>query len=138
MKKRFTEKEIIGFLKQAEAGVAAKELCWQHGFCDASFYKLAGEAWRHGGFRCQEATFPRLRLRSPITSNLRSRPYWPDSNQRASTKPGWFTNRVVQGLQRSKTSQLAELSNTRGICSRLSHGGASGAGTKAGIFNQFY
>lgn len=38
MKKRFTEEQIIGFLKQAEAGVAVKELCRQHGFSDASFY----------------------------------------------------------------------------------------------------
>lgn len=37
-KKRFTEEQIIGFLKQAEAGVPIKELCRQHGFRDASFY----------------------------------------------------------------------------------------------------
>lgn len=39
MKKRFSEEQIIGFLQQAEAGVAIKELCRQHGFSDASFYK---------------------------------------------------------------------------------------------------
>ena len=38
MKKRFSEEQIIGFLKQAEAGVPARELCRQHGFNDASFY----------------------------------------------------------------------------------------------------
>ncbi len=38
MKKRFTEEQIIGFLKQAEAGVPVKELCRQHGFSDGSFY----------------------------------------------------------------------------------------------------
>lgn len=38
MKKRFTEEQIIGFLKQAEAGVAVKELCRQHGFSEASYY----------------------------------------------------------------------------------------------------
>jgi putative transposase len=38
MKKRFTEAQIIGFLKEAEAGVAVKELCRQHGFSDVSFY----------------------------------------------------------------------------------------------------
>ncbi|HZW19695.1 transposase, partial [Noviherbaspirillum sp.] len=27
MKKRFTDEQIIGFLKQAEAGVPVKELC---------------------------------------------------------------------------------------------------------------
>ena len=38
MKKRFTDEKIIGFLKQADAGVAVRELCRQHGFSDASFY----------------------------------------------------------------------------------------------------
>jgi putative transposase len=31
-------KQIIGFLKEAEAGVPVKELCRKHGFSDASFY----------------------------------------------------------------------------------------------------
>ncbi|PRX19209.1 transposase [Paraburkholderia sp. BL18I3N2] len=36
MKKRFTEEQITGLLKEAEAGVPAKELCSKHGFSDAS------------------------------------------------------------------------------------------------------
>ena len=31
MKKRFTEEQIIGFLNEADAGVAVKELCRKHG-----------------------------------------------------------------------------------------------------------
>ncbi len=38
MKKRFTDEQIIGFLKQADGGVPVRELCRQHGFSDASFY----------------------------------------------------------------------------------------------------
>lgn len=38
MKKRFTEEQIIGFLKEADAGVPVKDLCRRHGFSDASFY----------------------------------------------------------------------------------------------------
>lgn len=52
MKKRFSEEQIIGFLKQAEAGVPVKELCRQHGFSDASFYN-----WRakYGGMSVSDA-----------------------------------------------------------------------------------
>lgn len=38
MKKRFSEEQIIGFLKEADGGVPVKELCRKHGFSDASFY----------------------------------------------------------------------------------------------------
>jgi putative transposase len=43
---RFTEEQIIGFIKQAEAGMPIKELCRKGGFSDATFYK-----WRakYGG-----------------------------------------------------------------------------------------
>ena len=45
-KSRFTEQQIIGFLKQAEAGLAVKEVCRQGGFSEPTFYK-----WRakYGG-----------------------------------------------------------------------------------------
>ena len=38
MKKRFSEEQIIGFLREAEAGLPVKDLCRQHGFSDASYY----------------------------------------------------------------------------------------------------
>ena len=38
MRKRYTDEQIIGFLKQAAAGTPVKELCRKHGFSDASFY----------------------------------------------------------------------------------------------------
>jgi len=51
-KSRFTEEQIIGFLKQAEAGMQIKELCRQGGFSDATFYK-----WRakYGGMQATDA-----------------------------------------------------------------------------------
>ena len=51
-KKRFTEQQIIGFLKEAEAGMPVKELCRKHGFSDAAFY-----GWRSkfGGLQVSEA-----------------------------------------------------------------------------------
>ncbi|SOO20290.1 conserved hypothetical protein [Xanthomonas citri pv. fuscans] len=37
MKKRFTEEQIVGFRREAEAGVAIKDLCRRHGFREASY-----------------------------------------------------------------------------------------------------
>jgi hypothetical protein len=37
-KSRFTDEQIIGFLKQAEGGMPVKELCRLGGFSDATFY----------------------------------------------------------------------------------------------------
>jgi putative transposase len=38
VKKRFTEEQIIKFLREGEAGVAVKDLCRRHGFSEASYY----------------------------------------------------------------------------------------------------
>lgn len=38
MKNRFTDEQIIGFLREAEAGMAVKDLCRRHGFSEASSY----------------------------------------------------------------------------------------------------
>ena len=38
MKKRFSEEQIIGFLREADAGMPIKELCRRHGFSEASYY----------------------------------------------------------------------------------------------------
>jgi putative transposase len=51
-KKRFTEQQIIGFLKEAEAGVPVKDLCRKHGFSDAAFY---GWRTKFGGLQVNEA-----------------------------------------------------------------------------------
>lgn len=38
VKKRFSEEQIIGFLREAEAGMPVKDLCRRHGFSEASYY----------------------------------------------------------------------------------------------------
>jgi putative transposase len=38
-RKRFTEEQIVGILKEHEAGVPVTELCRKHGVSDASIYK---------------------------------------------------------------------------------------------------
>ena len=37
-RKRFTEEQIIGILKEHEAGVSVADLCRKHGVSDASIY----------------------------------------------------------------------------------------------------
>ena len=64
MKKRFTEEQIIGFLREAEAGLAVAELCRRHGFSEASYY-----LWRSkfGGMNVSDAK----RLKELKTENTR-------------------------------------------------------------------
>jgi len=52
VKKRFSEEQIIGFLREADKGVAVKELCRKHGFSEASYY-----VWRSkfGGMDVSDA-----------------------------------------------------------------------------------
>ncbi len=38
MKKRFTEEQTIGFLREAVAGMPIAELCRKHAFSEASYY----------------------------------------------------------------------------------------------------
>lgn len=37
-KARFTEEQIVGILKESEAGISVKELCRKHGISDRTFY----------------------------------------------------------------------------------------------------
>ena len=52
MKKRYSEEQIIGFLREAESGIKVKDLCRRHGFSEKSFY-----AWRSkfGGMDVSDA-----------------------------------------------------------------------------------
>ncbi len=51
-RKRFSEEQIIGILKEHEAGVSVVELCRKHGVSDASIYKWKA---RFGGMDVSEA-----------------------------------------------------------------------------------
>ena len=52
MKKRYTEEQIIGFLREADAGLPVKELYRKHGFGEPSYY-----AWKakFGGMKVSDA-----------------------------------------------------------------------------------
>jgi putative transposase len=52
MKKRYTEEQMIGFLREADAGLPIKELCRKHGFSEASYY---GWKAKFGGMNVSDA-----------------------------------------------------------------------------------
>ncbi len=47
-KSRFTEAQIIGMIKEQEAGMPTAEVCRRHGLSPATFYKLKS---RYGGMQ---------------------------------------------------------------------------------------
>ncbi len=49
---RFTEEQIIGMLKEQEAGMPTAEVCRKHGISSATFYKWKA---KYGGLEVSDA-----------------------------------------------------------------------------------
>jgi len=49
---RFTEEQIIGILKEQEAGQRTADVCRRHGISEATFYKYKS---KYGGLRVSDA-----------------------------------------------------------------------------------
>lgn len=64
MKKRFSEEQIIGFLREPDAGMPVKDLCRRHGFSEASYYLWRG---KFGGLSVPDSK----RLKALETENTR-------------------------------------------------------------------
>ena len=75
---RFTQEQIIGVLKEHQAGASVADLCRRHGISDATFYK-----WRskHGGMEVSEAK----RLKALEEENARLKRLLADSMLDVST-----------------------------------------------------
>ena len=73
MKKRYSDEQIVGFLREAEAGLPIKELCRRHGFSEGSYY-----LWRNkfGGMdvadvkRLKELEAENTRLKKLLAESL--------------------------------------------------------------------
>jgi putative transposase len=50
-KSRFTETQIVGILKEADAGIQVKDLCRSHGISDATYYKWKS---KYGGMEAND------------------------------------------------------------------------------------
>ncbi len=61
---RFTEEQIIGVLREQDAGVKTAEVCRRHGISSATFYKWKA---KYGGLDVSEAR----RLRALEAENAR-------------------------------------------------------------------
>lgn len=66
MKKRFTEEQIIGILKENEAGIKVKDLVRQHGVCEQTIYRWKS---KYGGMDVSDAK--RLRALDAENSQLK-------------------------------------------------------------------
>lgn len=64
MRKRHTEEQIIGVLKESDAGLKTEELCRKHGISTATFYKWKA---KFGGMEVSDAK----RLRTLEDENRR-------------------------------------------------------------------
>jgi len=61
---RFTEEQIIGILKEQEAGQRTADVCRRHGVSEATFYKWKS---KYGGLQVSDAK----RLKSLESENAR-------------------------------------------------------------------
>ena len=103
MKKRFTETQIVGFLREADAGLTVKDLCRKHGFSEASYY-----LWRSkfGGMSVPDAR----RLKELEIENGRLKKLLADALLENEVTREVFAEKVVTAVLRQ---------NRCGSCARL-------------------
>lgn len=108
MKKPFTEEQIIGFLKEADAGVSVKDLCRRHGFSEASYYLWRG---KFGGMGVSDAK----RLKALESENARLKKLLAESMLENEVTREALQKRVVGAPARR---ELVRWMDTKGLSER--------------------
>jgi len=96
---RFSDSQIIAILKQAEAGSPVPELCREHGFSSATFYK-----WR-AKFGGMDASLM-ARLRELEEENRRLKKMY------ANTTPTWACGGLVNQCSFRRSSRKRPLNDS--------------------------
>jgi hypothetical protein len=106
--KRFSEEQIIGFLREADKGVPVKELCRKHGFSEGSYY-----LWRSkfGGMDVSDAK----RLKALETENARLKKLLAVVDARKRGDPRGASKKMVTAPVRR---ELVRRMQTKGLTER--------------------
>ena len=102
MRIRFTKTQILGFLREAEAGTPVMDLCWNHCFSRSTFrvWKAKyGEELRGGNGRLKRVEHENARLRDALA-------------QRASPGNSSSKSARVAGVMPEKLGRTSSLSLT--------------------------
>ena len=76
MSKRMTETQIVSILKEAEAGISAKELCRKYGVASSTFYQWKS---KYGGMEASDVK----RLKELEEENRRLKQMYADLSLKA-------------------------------------------------------
>jgi putative transposase len=79
-KSRFSEAQIIGMIKEQEAGMPTAEVCRRHGLSPATFYKMKA---KYGGMEVSEAE--QFEGSAPGALAQNDRPDYPSQTRRLSS-----------------------------------------------------
>jgi putative transposase len=100
-KSRFSDEQIIGILKEHQAGLGAAELCRKHGISDATFYKWRS---RFGGMEVSDAK----RLRALEEENGKLKRLLADAMLDVSTLREMLGKLLTPGSRRAAVSWAIE------------------------------
>jgi putative transposase len=76
---RFTDEQVIGILREQEAGAATADVCRKHGISSATFYKWKA---KHGGLEVSDAK----RLKTLEDENAKLKKLLGDARQRHASR----------------------------------------------------